>query len=83
MLARADGSGQARVTVAEETYEQEPGWSPDGKVLAYSGKMKATTKSTSSTPHGFDFDDVEHPEVPFNLTDSPDRDDKSPSWRPF
>ncbi len=83
MLARTDGSGQARITVAEETYEQEPAWSPDGKGLAYSGKMKGDYEIYLVNTHGFDFDDVENPVMPFNLTDSPDRDDKSPSWRPF
>ena len=33
---------------------------------------------------GFDLDDVEdRPVMPVNLTNTPDRDEKSPSWRPF
>ena len=36
---RPDGSAQARITIAETTYEQEPVWSPDGRGLAYAGKM--------------------------------------------
>ena len=33
---------------------------------------------------GFDLDDAEErPVMPVNLTNTPDRDEKSPSWRPF
>ena len=35
MLARSAGAGQTRITVAEETYEQEPSWSPDGERVAF------------------------------------------------
>lgn len=62
---------------------RSPAWSPDGKGLAYSGNMKGDYEIYLVNSHGFDFDDVENPVLPLNLTDSPDRDDKSPSWRSF
>ena len=39
MLMKTSGESQIRITVAEHTYEQEPTWSPDGRGLAYAGKM--------------------------------------------
>ena len=83
MIANADGSGQTRITVAEKTYEQEPEWSPDGKGLAYAGNMNGDYEIYLIGTHGFDLDEHENPVLPQNLTESPDRDDKSPSWRAF
>ena len=81
---KSQGDGQTRITVAEKTYEVEPTWSPDGKGLVYSGKTDQNYDIYIMDTSGFDIDDVESPPVlPFNLTDSADRDDKSPDWRPF
>ena len=90
MVAKADGEGQTRVTIAEKTYEVEPVWSPDGKGLAYSGgtwreggRLQGTSDIFLVGVAGFDLDEVESPVVePINLTND-DREDKSPSWRSF
>jgi Tol biopolymer transport system component len=85
MLMKTDGSALTRISIAEKTFEQEPSWSPDGRGLAYAGKMGESeydiylVKAT-----GFDLDEIENPSVlPINLTDNDDRDDMSPHWRPF
>jgi Tol biopolymer transport system component len=85
MLMKTDGSALTRISIAEKTFEQEPSWSPDGRGLAYAGKMGESeydiylVKTT-----GFDLDEIENPPVlPINLTDNDDRDDMSPHWRPF
>ena len=82
---KTDGSALTRISIAEKTFEQEPSWSPDGRGLAYAGKMGESeydiylVKTT-----GFDLDEIENPPVlPINLTDNDDRDDMSPHWRPF
>lgn len=59
MLARQDGSVRARITVAEEKYEQELAWSPDGKGLAYSEHEGRLRDLPRQHTHGFDFHDVE------------------------
>ena len=83
-VAHADGSGPTRITVAEKTYEVEPVWSPDGRGLAYAGKMNGNYEIYALDVSGFDLDDVTDPSVmPVNLTNTPDRDEKSPSWREF
>jgi len=100
MLMRPDGEGQTRITFAEHTYEVESVWSPDGRGLAYAGKMKidengglvaddkgrpvATYDIYVVAATGFDWDEVDSPSVlPVNLTNTDDRDEVSPSWRPF
>ena len=91
IVAREDGSGQTRITIAEKTYEVAPVWSPDGRGLAYvGGKWRDEKNRLVGTPDiylvgatGFDLDEAESPAVvPINLTDD-DRDDKSPSWRRY
>ena len=85
MLMRADGQGQTRISIAEETYEQEPVWSPDGKGIAYAGKMGGDEYDIYLIgTAGFDLDEMDTPPLmPINLTDNDDRDDMSPSWRPY
>ena len=85
MLMRADGQGQTRISIAEETYEQEPVWSPDGKGIAYAGKMGDDEYDIYLIgTAGFDLDEMDTPPLmPINLTDNDDRDDMSPSWRPY
>ncbi|MEC7842533.1 MAG: hypothetical protein VX911_06590 [Candidatus Latescibacterota bacterium] len=84
IVSTAAGDKQTRVTIAEKTYEQEPVWSPDGRAIAYAGKMKDNYEIYVLDTSGFDLDEEESPSVlPFNLTNSADRDDKSPSWRSF
>ncbi|MBN97756.1 MAG: hypothetical protein CME16_00705 [Gemmatimonadetes bacterium] len=84
MLMKNRGDAQTRITIAEKTYEVEPAWSPDGKGLVYSGKMDRDYDIYIMETSGFDIDDVEVPSgLPINLTDSADRDEKSPDWRPF
>ena len=85
MLMRADGQGQTRISIAEETYEQEPVWSPDGKGIAYAGKMGDDEYDIYLIgTAGFDLDEMDAPPLmPINLTDNDDRDDMSPSWRPY
>ena len=85
MLMRADGQGQTRISIAEETYEQEPVWSPDGKGIAYAGKMGGDEYDIYLIgTAGFDLDEMDAPPLmPINLTDNDDRDDMSPSWRPY
>ena len=85
MLMRADGQGQTRISIAEETYEQEPVWSPDGKGIAYAGKMGGDEYDIYLIgTAGFDLDEMDVPPLmPINLTDNDDRDDMSPSWRPY
>ena len=85
MLMRADGQGQTRISVAEKTYEQEPVWSPDGKGIAYAGKMGDDEYDIYLIgTAGFDLDEMDEPPLmPINLTDNDDRDDMSPSWRPY
>jgi Tol biopolymer transport system component len=84
ILATAEGAGQTRVTMAEKTYEQEPEWAPDGRALAYSGKMNGNYEIYVVDTSGFDLDDEESlSTLPLNLTNSTDRDDKSPSWRSY
>ena len=85
MLMRADGQGQTRISIAEKTYEQEPVWSPDGKGIAYAGKMGDDEYDIYLIgTAGFDLDEMDAPPLmPINLTDNDDRDDMSPSWRPY
>ena len=85
MIMRTDGKAQTRITIAEKTYEQEPAWSPDGKALAYAGKMGDDDYDIYVVgTSGFDLDDLEKPvQPPVNLTDNDDRDDMTPSWRPY
>ncbi len=85
MLMRADGQGQTRISIAEKTYEQEPVWSPDGKGIAYAGKMGDDEYDIYLVgTAGFDLDELDAPPLlPVNLTDNDDRDDMSPSWRPY
>ena len=85
MLMRADGQGQTRISIAEKTYEQEPVWSPDGKGIAYAGKMGDDEYDIYLVgTAGFDLDELDAPPLlPVNLTDNDDRDDISPSWRPY
>lgn len=100
LLAGGDFSRQVRVTVAENSFEVSPVWSPDGRGLAYSGKfsigadgeLKADDKGRPLGTYdiyvlstsGFDFDDTtERPVLPINLTNTDDRNERSPSWRPF
>ena len=87
IVSTAAGEGQTRVTIAEKTYEHEPVWSPDGKALTFSGKMDGNYEIYVVDTSGFDLIDEESPlVVPINLTNltnSADRDDKSPSWRSF
>ena len=85
MLMRADGQGQTRISIAEKTYEQEPVWSPDGKGIAYAGKMGDDEYDIYLVgTAGFDLDELDAPPLlPINLTDNDDRDDMSPSWRPY
>ena len=85
MVMRADGKAQTRITIAEKTYEQEPAWSPDGKALAYAGKMGDDDYDIYIVgTSGFDLDDLDKPvQPPVNLTDNDDRDDMTPSWRPY
>lgn len=85
MLMRADGQGQTRISIAEKTYEQEPVWSPDGKGIAYAGKMGDDEYDIYLIgTAGFDLDEMDEPPLmPINLTDNDDRDDMSPSWRPY
>ena len=81
---KKQGQGQTRITTAEKTYEMEPVWSPDGKGVAYSGKMDRDYEIYIMDTSGFDLDEVESPPVlPVNLTNNDDRDDKSPNWRSF
>ena len=83
-MSTADGSSQTRVTIAEKTYEVDPVWSPDGRAFAYSGKMTGNYEIYVVDTAGFDLDDEESPSVlPVNLTNSGNRDDKAPSWRPY
>jgi len=85
MLSLADGTGRIRITNAEKTYEQESVFSPDGKSLAYAGKMQEDDYDIYVvSTRGFDLDDL--PEIvgmPLNLTDNDDRDDMSPDWRSY
>ena len=85
ILSLADGTGIIRITNAEKTYEQEPIWSPDGKSLAYAGKMQEDDYDIYIvSTRGFDLDDIPKPiGMPLNLTDNNDRDDMSPDWRSF
>lgn len=85
MLMRADGQGQTRISIAEKTYEQEPVWSPDGKGIAYAGKMGDDEYDIYLVgTAGFDLDELDAPPLmPINLTDNDDRDDMSPSWRSY
>ena len=85
MLMRADGQGQTRISIAEKTYEQEPVWSPDGKGIAYAGKMGDDEYDIYLVgTAGFDLDEMDEPPLmPINLTNNDDRDDMSPSWRPY
>ena len=84
MLMARSGVGQTRITTAEKTYELEAVWSPDGRGLAYHGKMDRDYEIFVIDTAGFDLDDVDSPPVmPFNLTNDPERDDKSPSWRSY
>jgi Tol biopolymer transport system component len=85
MIMRADGQGQTRISIAEDTYEQEPVWSPDGKGIAYAGKMGDDEYDIYLVgTAGFDLDEMDAPPLmPINLTDNDDRDDMSPSWRPY
>ncbi len=85
MIMRADGQGQTRISIAEETYEQEPVFSPDGKGIAYAGKMGDDEYDIYLIgTAGFDLDEMDAPPMmPINLTDNEDRDDMSPSWRPY
>ena len=85
MLMRPDGQGQTRISIAEKTYEQEPVWSPDGKGIAYAGRMGDDEYDIYLVgTAGFDMDEMDEPPLmPINLTDNDDRDDMSPSWRPY
>ena len=85
MLMKTDGSALTRISIAEKTFEQEPAWSPDGRGLAYAGKMGESEYDIYLVKaNGFDLDEIENPPVlPINLTDNDDRDDMSPHWRPF
>ena len=85
MLMQADGQGQTRISIAEETYEQEPVFSPDGKGIAYAGRMGDDEYDIYLVgTAGFDLDEMDAPPLmPINLTDNDDRDDMSPSWRPY
>ncbi|NKB69597.1 MAG: DUF5050 domain-containing protein [Candidatus Latescibacteria bacterium] len=86
MLMRVDGTAQTRVTIAEKTYELEPVWSPDGRGVAYMGKMEGDAEYDIYVmeANGFDLDEMETPAgLPVNLTDNSDREDYSPDWRPF
>jgi Tol biopolymer transport system component len=100
MITGGDFTRQVRVTLAENTFEVEPKWSPDGHALAYSGKMTigddgelvADKKGRPLGTYdiylipssGFDWDETtERPVRPINLTQTDDRDERSPSWRPF
>ena len=82
---RANGEAKTRISIAEKTYEQETVWSPDGKGLAYAGKMDGDDYDIYIVgTNGFDLDDLDTPRLPpVNLTDNHDRDDMSPSWRSF
>lgn len=85
MVMQADGQGQTRISIAEKTYEQEPVFSPDGKGIAYAGKMGDDEYDIYLVgTAGFDMDEMDEPPLmPVNLTDNDDRDDLSPSWRPY
>ena len=84
MVMRVGGEAKTRVTIAEKTYEQEPVWSPDGKGLAYAGKMGDDDYDIYIVgTAGFDLDDLESLLLPINLTDNNDRDDMTPSWRSY
>ena len=85
MIMQADGRGQTRISIAEKTYEQEPVFSPDGKGIAYAGKMGDDEYDIYLVgTAGFDMDEMDEPPLmPINLTDNDDRDDLSPSWRPY
>ena len=85
MLSLADGAGRIRITNAEKTYEQESVFSPDGKSLAYAGKMQEDDYDIYIvSTRGFDLDDLPEPVgMPLNLTDNDDRDDMSPDWRSY
>jgi len=84
MMMTASGTKKTRLTTAEKTYEEEPVFSPDGKGVAYHGKMGQDYEIYLLDTAGFDLDEVETPPVmPVNLTNDPDREDRSPSWRAF
>jgi len=101
VVARADGQDQTRVTIAEGSYEGQPAWSPDGRGVAFDGKMTVgddgefVVHEITRRPigdweiyilpiTGYDWDEMaERPVRPVNLTNSPDREDRSPSWRAY
>ncbi len=104
MVANVETGSQVRITMAKSTFEENPVWSPDGRGLAYQGKMNFTEEGELDVEEymegrwrprgtydiflvpvvGFDWDETESPPImPINLTNTPDRDEKSPSWRPF
>jgi len=101
VVVRADGQDQTRVTIAEGSYEGQPAWSPDGRGVAFDGKMTVgddgefVVHEITRRPigdweiyilpiTGYDWDEMaERPVRPVNLTNSPDREDRSPSWRAF
>ena len=83
-MMSAAGTKKTRLTTAEKTYEEEPAWSPDGKGMAYHGKMGQDYDIYLLDTAGYDLDEIESPMVmPINLTDDADREDRSPSWRAF
>ena len=83
-MMTAAGTKKTRLTTAEKTYEEAPVWSPDGKGMAYHGKMEQDYDIYLMDTAGFDLDEVESPSVlPINLTDNDDREDRSPSWRSY
>ena len=83
-MMTASGTKKTRLPTAEKTYEEEPVFSPDGKGVAYHGKMGQDYEIYLLDTAGFDLDEVETPPVmPVNLTNDPDREDRSPSWRAF
>ena len=73
MLMQADGQGQTRISIAEETYEQEPVFSPDGKGIGLCGQDGARDEYDIYLvgTAGFDLDEMDAPPLmPINLTDN-------------
>lgn len=101
---KIEGGDGHKVRLDAHQLKPKSKWSPDGRALAYRGKMTILENGELAVEEhlpgrwrpvgsfdifivpavGFDWDEsVERAVLPVNLTNTPDRDEWSPSWRAF